>query len=450
MIKKIKLIYDLIIEKIKHFFKEKDFILFLLLFIIQLVSGATTVLGAREVLPKSLAWTIGFTIQILLFLLLIGSTAKHAPIRKWIAVIILTFFSIYSSFFIYYKTLSQDNYTQEANYQAIAAHSKLVSAVYSPLQDKYDNLKSQAEEEREKARVEDEIGINTNRPGKGVEYKKFIKEAIKLEQEAKKIQLILTRIEPLFDYETSELKPEEILEKDQKAWSSVPSTLRNDYSSPKKEDYITEETKVELSTGINRIKEGDRYAIASILLAITVDGMALMLGTAISINSKNKRKRRSIIKYLEENISNLIIDIKSAKNRLRDSFSKPLERDNYQTITLVLDGKCSEFIQCFVDSIEPQSPHLIRYEESFKKHKNETFRRGHRRLINKLQQLRWIQNNSDNNWEVAQEHYNRLIKWFSDEVERNMQEENEWLPFIKNNHLEEGQNNRVQVRIPLY
>lgn len=448
MIKKVQNIFAYISKYIKE--SKRDYILLVLLLIIQVGSGTTSVLGAEEVLPRELARTIGITIQSLLFLLLSGLTATHAPVRKWIAILVLTFLSIYTSFFINYKFIAGDVLETEADSKALQVHATLVAKVYSPIQDEYRDLDAEATVWEEKAKRELN-GLTTGIKGRGPIAKSFEVQAIEKRQEANKLKSIKEDLDPLFNYETEGLEPKEIFQKDSKAWRNTPEKFREKHPKPEIKNYIIESTQIGLLAGYNKVREGEQAAIVSMFIAIAVDGISLMLGTAININPKNTNSRFSIIDFLEKNISKIIIDIKSAKNRLRDSWNKLLPRvnnfqiDRYEIITLMLDGKCSEFLEDFVYSIEPLPEHKIN-EEHLKSHENETFRRGYRRLIKKLQELRWIQRKSDT-WVVEKERFNRLTRWFSEEIERHIQEENKennWLPFINNNEL-----NRVQIRIPI-
>ncbi|MEM9276167.1 MAG: hypothetical protein AAGA80_24885, partial [Cyanobacteria bacterium P01_F01_bin.143] len=84
---------------------KRDGILLVVLLIFNLGSLATTILGAREIMPKNLAWIVGFGVQMMLFLLLANFILKRSFYRKWFAILVCTIFSIYTSFFWYYQSL---------------------------------------------------------------------------------------------------------------------------------------------------------------------------------------------------------------------------------------------------------------------------------------------------------------------------------------------------------
>ncbi|NER03556.1 MAG: hypothetical protein F6K17_13510 [Okeania sp. SIO3C4] len=82
--------------------ERRDITLMVVLSFFNIGSGATTILGAMQILPIYLAWTVGGAIQIMLFLLQAGLAAKHTPVRKWFAIMVLASASVYTSFFTYY------------------------------------------------------------------------------------------------------------------------------------------------------------------------------------------------------------------------------------------------------------------------------------------------------------------------------------------------------------
>ena len=121
---------------------DKDKLLLVALTILNLGSGITTIKGATQIFPGFVGYSSGFTIQGLLFLLVSGSTLKHAPRLKWLTVASLSAISVYTSFFAYYGTLAGDKEIGDSIDRARAAHRYLVSKVYTPIETKVSQLES--------------------------------------------------------------------------------------------------------------------------------------------------------------------------------------------------------------------------------------------------------------------------------------------------------------------
>ena len=81
---------------------KRDIKLLIALTILNIGSGFTTMRGAAQILPRLVGWSSGAAIQALLFLLTSGSTLKHDPFSKWMAVGAFSILSVYTSFFAYY------------------------------------------------------------------------------------------------------------------------------------------------------------------------------------------------------------------------------------------------------------------------------------------------------------------------------------------------------------
>jgi hypothetical protein len=89
--------------------QRKDWLLLVVLLGLNLWSGSTTIEGSIQVLGnKSIAIIGGIAIQLILFFLLAGWMMKDSQVRKMLAITILAFASIYTSFFSYHQTLTSD------------------------------------------------------------------------------------------------------------------------------------------------------------------------------------------------------------------------------------------------------------------------------------------------------------------------------------------------------
>ncbi|NES25859.1 MAG: hypothetical protein F6K41_44975 [Symploca sp. SIO3E6] len=233
--------------------KKRDKRLFTALLVLNGVSGSTTISGAAQILPLTVGIPAGLIIQVLLFILLSGFTASHAPIRKWAAVIVLSFFSVYTSFFAYYGQMTQDSQEQIANDRAIGAHNNLVAQVLTPLKDKARSYKESAAHQRKLSEAEANEGITTGLLGRGPEARKFALQAKEFEAEYARRQSLIVEIENKFDYKLEGLKPAQILAKDRKALALVPQEYRGDYTI-KRSQYVDEETDVTILTPYYKIK----------------------------------------------------------------------------------------------------------------------------------------------------------------------------------------------------
>ena len=133
---------------------SKDILLTVVLFFFNVWSGATTIIGASQVLPQELAFLSGIAIQTMLFFLLAGWVMKHSFVRKWLAILAFSAFSVYTSFFCYYNVLTTSVRTRDIRTSSVEAHQVLVGKVFTPLVEKdrqlselYDQLNRKAKEE---------------------------------------------------------------------------------------------------------------------------------------------------------------------------------------------------------------------------------------------------------------------------------------------------------------
>ena len=127
-------------------------LLFLLIFL-SIGSAYTTVIGAREVLPRPMSDVIGLTVQMMLLVTLAGFAARHAPVRKWFVVGVLACASVYTSFFAYYGKLAAQSDAAAAHDMALQAHAGFVSAVYQP------TLTSITQLEQEATQLYDQLSL---------------------------------------------------------------------------------------------------------------------------------------------------------------------------------------------------------------------------------------------------------------------------------------------------
>ena len=409
--------------------EERDWVLTVLLAIINLGSGATTIMGAMQVLPIALAWVIGGTTQMMLFLLLGEFTVKHAPFRKWVAVLVLTSISVYTSFFTYYKELAGEASEKLAHDRAALAHQKFVADLYTPMKDSLKQLEDEAASARVLAEAEKSRGVQSGLGGGyETEARKLDLQALDSENKAKNFKSTVEQVSPKFEYDIKGLKPNEILDKDRQALTEVPAERRQNYPELKREMYIDEELDVSLLAPYNKVKRLEEPALFSMGIALGVDGIAIMLGTAITIKRERKTLGQLIadqIRAWKREIAHVIGAVKTPINLGGSNENGRQEpRETFERVTLKLQGKGSKFLREFEKAIETREPHIINYQV-LNNHPNLTFKAGFILLLNKLGEpgRAWVQVNSPNSWVVVPEHYHRLTEWLTEEIDHHSQEE---------------------------
>ncbi|MDF5711447.1 MAG: hypothetical protein PUP90_28170 [Nostoc sp. S4] len=411
--------------------EERDYLLIFLLAVFNVVSGYTTIKGVKILLNNlALAAFLGGFIQLALFLTLAEFMLRRAHLRKWITVIFFTFGSVYTSFFTYYTNQASEINTVLANNKATQAHNKLVADVYTPMNDYLSQLQQDAKILRRKADEEVDTGLTTGIVGRGKVAKNFEEQALEKEEEAKQFEKTVNDLRPKFNYDLKGLPPEEILERDRDALATVPQRFRNNYEYLKRSNYINSENDVSILTPYLKLNSQDidekRPAFISLLIATLIDGMSILLGTAITI----KRDRRSPILRFARFIANIISDIKSAFTEIRDALIHPAKGDEKlseasEMLTLELRGRGSDFLKEFRRAIHEKSPHNID-RSFFETHPEQSYLDSFDILIDQLSnpQLGWIGVvNNSNYWQVRDEYYHKTVEWLRQEILRLTQEE---------------------------
>ena len=343
---------------------DRDWLLMVILAFLNLVSGYTTVTGAAQILPSwGWAWILGLSVQGILFFSLAELMLRHAPRIKWFTVFILSFFSIYTSFVTYYGSLTQNLNKELAKDQAIQAHNQLVSQVYSPMQQQLIELKAFANKATEEAGCEQQ-GCTTGLFGKGSEYLRLQAKAReakgKYEEFKTKTNVVEEKLN--YDLEDSSLTPKEMLRKDGEAFALVPPEFKKNFE-VKREKYIDTEKDIDLLTPYNKVRRWETSAIGPLFLALSVDGLAILLGTVITI----KQEKKSFFVVFGEAIANIVNDIKISFAHITSAFetpakNKPVYTNRSKPLRLKLKGKGSDFLLKFNQAISLQYPNHIDYQ----------------------------------------------------------------------------------------
>jgi hypothetical protein len=402
--------------------------LFGALLLLNIGSGITTIRGAMEIFPdKGVGFFSGLVIQAMLFLLLGRLAARHTPVRKWIAVFVFAALSIYTSFFAYYGTLTEIGRDQRLSDPAVRAHQQLVAEFYTPLATQLAQLQRQKALYETQKQKEIEGDGTSGTAGFGEQANALANQVREVEKEIASIEPVVETLKPLFTYQTENLLSEQILKRDREALSSVPQQyLPADYKvhpTLKESTYINQIGKIKLLEPYDKIRQNDLPAVAAMTIAIMIDGMIILLGTAIEPG-----RRKNPFETCSHFIAAIIIGIKSSWATVIKAFrhrSLPFDttrrdeidglREGVNLVTLRLKGKGSAFLEEFYNAISPETG-LIDYERLID-NANTTFAIGYRILLDALRspRLRWIAIMS-NQCYVTEAHYDPLMSWLCQEM----------------------------------
>ncbi|AFZ38320.1 hypothetical protein Sta7437_4892 (plasmid) [Stanieria cyanosphaera PCC 7437] len=415
---------------------KKDVTLLALLTVLNIGSGYTTIKGALQMFPVPLAWSVGGVIQTLLFLSTSRYILNHAPKRRWLTILVGSTLSIYTSFFAYYEFLTSEGQKQQALERASTAHDSLVFEVYTPIERKVSNLKSEIE--TKELRIEEEIAGNraSGLPGCGSICKQLKNEKEELQNRYNKLLPVAKNLKSLFEYQIEGKTPKAIFETDLRALSKVSNDclpedpnfdcLPQEYErvlNPRSTDYrefrgkyIDEDSIYILLQPYHKIRKLEPPAIAAGVLAITLDGLIIALGTGIEV-SEQKKKRK--------------------KNKT-------------DILTLSILGKGSNFIEQLLHEIDSKNL-TINYTNSQKKDlqlsENKT---SYLLLLNKINtNLGWVENDKRNSsseahWQITSDSNSQKLRdWLINERERLINEE------MKNdNKTQASKLQKVTFRLP--
>ena len=375
---------------------KKDILLLSALAILNAGSGFTTIFGARQILPQVVAYSSGAAIQVLLFLLVSGSTLRHAQRLKWFAVGSFSLVSIYTSFFAYYNFLTSEKQFQDDAARASSAHQNLVSEVFIPLQNKADEIERSLviqdrliEEELEGNRVS---GIS----GCGDICRTLKVERENLQNQYDQIRPVVSELEPLFKYSLEGKTPEDIFEADIKALTEVPlncfpqdpsfECIPQSYAGafnpvdPRytelRAKYLDEASRISVLAPFLKISDGEPAAIAAAFMALLVDGSIILLGAGIEVRKKPKK------------------------------------------MTVQVKGNGSKFLGTLVESINPAK---MTIDETLLKSTDNA--QEYIRLLQAIRvETQWIYQTSDEDedeqWRINPNYERRLMMWMTEEQQR--------------------------------
>jgi hypothetical protein len=353
---------------------DKDKVLLAALSILNLGSGYTTMVGAAQIFPGLVGYMSGGIIQLVLFLLLSGSAAKHAPVRKWLTVAVFSFISVYTSFFAYYDQLTAKDEKEKGIQRALVARQQVRSELLAPLEDNVRQLEGDISQL--KIILQREIDGNRGIPGNGP-----IAQKIRIQIEQKELEL--AKLKPNVEAFQNKFlspkpgdSPQDIFQTTIQALESVPNEYRSlEYKgdlNKLRPIFFDEDRGIPILTPYRKVMKGEDSAIAAMLLAMGVDGLIIVLGTAVE-------KRKKI------------------------------------EVPIPLKGKASGFLQTFHNNIN-RTTGLINYENLIQ----DAEREGFHILLDSLRSsdLGWVEVRRDKNreeWYISQNTWDKFTKWYAEE-----------------------------------
>ncbi len=286
-----------------------DKLLLIALIILNIGSGFTTMYGAAQIFPRYLGWSFGAVIQALLTLLTSGSSLKHAPLLKWVAVGSFSIISIYSSFFAYYDILVAEAREKDGLNRAISAHKNLVNEVFIPIEEKAQQLENEINIRDKLIKEETNERRSSGLAGCGKICKDLKDERENLQIMLNQVKQVVNKLRPFFEYDLEGKEPEEVFDADRKALAKLqqkclpteaefvcfPEKYNGslDPLNPKYKElqskYFDLDARITVIEPFLKIRKGEEAAIAAAFMALLVDGCIILLGIGIEIPPKSKK-----------------------------------------------------------------------------------------------------------------------------------------------------------------
>jgi hypothetical protein len=301
--------------------------------VLNLVSGSATMQGAAEFLkPQIAGYLAGATIQILLFLLLSSSsTLKHRPKLKWLVIGLLSFVSVYTSFFAYYELLTQGQQITDSRNRAISAHQNTISKIFTPINNKSEELINEVKRLNLLIEQEEAGDRISGKSGCDVECNKLKSQREVIQNQRDQVSPVVNNLKSLFQYDLENKETQDIFQSDLEAIAQVtrnclPSKpkfvcLPDEYvgvldpQSSKyrqfRSTYVDEDLAIDLLTPVIKIGKGEMPAIGAAIFALIVDGCIIALGLGIEARPKSRKLALRIIGSGSEFLDKLLESIDS-------------------------------------------------------------------------------------------------------------------------------------------
>lgn len=408
---------------------ERDIALLVLLGVLNVGSAYTTIIGARQILPAGMSDIVGAAVQAMLFLMLAGFAMNRSFFRRWMAIGLFAFASVYTSFFTYYEQLAKEADLRAQLDRAMQVHAVLVSEIYQPARSEAEKLLGEAHAQIALADAEAERGVITGFKGNGPQTRELAAKAQELLVQAKRLEADVNRLEPHFEYEMEGLAAEDVYRRDLEAWQLAPADWKIDVPTPVRADYVDMQAQVALLTPYNRVRAGEMPALTALGLAMMVDGIAIFLGTAIRARRRNSVESRSHEAAVA--IRRAQRSIKHVWGAVRGRDPEPVLEDLGQAIPDVpidIDGlpkklDRAKFLARFYEALHPQS--MVLMYSDLKRSPDEDQRIAARMLVDQLREFGWVRVDEDGFWVVPGDKYVPLTRWLSAQIRRAQEREPE-------------------------
>jgi hypothetical protein len=383
------------------FSEPRKKILMLMIFGLSILNGYSTVIGYIKIFPLASGLLVGIGSQVILFMLLTNLVLINTPFRKWCIILILTTFSIYTSFFSYYEALDHNETFQQDYERASKSHFYIQSTFYTPLE----NALREAIHEK---------GMFENQYGTKYKAKEFAANLANAESKITKLRIVET-IKPLFQYDIKGLRPEDFFIKDKRALESVPKNLwpkkyiNTDISYLiKKENYFADTNTSKFIFPFQKLKEGGQLARISFFIAAIENVIMMLLST--SIEERKTRPFMAINRwfYRSRHLARMIVqDVKNV--------SAGISGQEVEYINISLKGKGTDFLEFFIESVNNET--LIINVSGLRNHPNPTFRAGYETLISALcsEKRRWC-TLKNGNYILTEKYISPFYMWINEEL----------------------------------
>jgi hypothetical protein len=412
---------------------------------------------------------LGMGIQLMIFWLLVFGKKGgiKSPTILWMLIIILTFCSIYTSFFSLYKGLSGKDLN--ATTIAIEQSDRITTEIFNS--SKYTEESKDYPSRQQEFDKEDTTWNRTCITGINIPECQNVKE--KLNAANKNLKPLL-RVKRLEEY-TKKIKEyqeniktydknKNYSEKEKRDFKSLQAlAIRKDNKSIISDfhDVISEGVKRQQQSSegyilfpLEKLLSGDKFAITAFLIAFLVDGIAILFGMDSDENNGNKFKdllvmiSRNIrneahsflprqISFFSHIITNIISSLSGAIQKLISVIFIGISKIFYpfsptrNINTLQIEGTKQDFIYLLLDSMDEtkiEGYRLIdRKQLALYSSENDSFKRGYQTLIERMIILKWIEMTNENDYKIIE--YVKFHNWHVNEMNKTTDYEIHSVPY---------------------